>query len=475
MKRIVLVLILIILVLNGCSSSGKILLLNSTPVGASVYINDNYEGVTPLEKNVNNGEYQVVIKKEGYKDFKQDVSVGNSSSNINIDAKLEAIATFALSFNFESHYAIFIDGKFMQKVTPATIQNVESGTHKIRLVSTRVSIEKNVDVDKELTLTEKSFSDATYRWVTSSYGEVFANTNIKKNEIDSPILSMIPRLPGTETSRAYSGIFVNDNVDIFGFTTENSLYLAFPSGKRVKVDVSQGDGSEYVNIFSKEILFDEVGTYKFLTDSNNYPIATFDVLYRFVLISPDIKVRGLFGYTGDNIIDDSVALPSGGEITLKLFITDGKGNAVRNKSIGKYNLKTDSNGMVSVSVKAHNGLPEYLTVNGYNSTGVIYGPLFGILYDYVKFDKNGKMLDSTLDGIGNTQIVYDNGSVYVPFEILDSVFSKSGISFDGLTLQRKSIGNKEFVDLTAGDILFMKELSVNISDTVIEFDLLHSS
>jgi hypothetical protein len=475
MKKFILVLVLVLIFLGGCTSRGTILLLNSTPTGASVYINDNYEGVTPLEKNVNNGEYQVVIKKEGFKDFEQNVSVGNGSGNINIDAKLEAIATFSVNLDFESHYTIFVDDKFMQKVTPATIQNVESGIHKIRLVSTRVSIEKDINVDKALILTEENFSDATYRWVKSSYGEVFANTDIKKNEIDSPILSMIPRLPGTETSRTYSDIFANDNVVIFGFTTEDTLYLVFPSGKKVKVDVSQGNGSEYVNIFSKEILFNEIGTYKFFTDSGDYPIATFDVLYRVVLISPDIRVKRLFNYTGDDIVDNSVAIPYSGGVSLKLYVTDGKGSPVKNKSIGMYNLKTDPAGMVTVAIKARDTLPEYLAVSGYNSKGVIYGPLFGVLYDYVKFDKNGKLINSTLDGIGNIQIVYENGSVYVPFEILDSVFSKSGISLDGLTLHTKSISNKEFVDLTSGDILTTPGLSININDTGIEFDLLHSS
>jgi hypothetical protein len=472
MKRILLVLILIVLILSGCSSSGKILLLNSTPAGASVYINDNYEGVTPFEKKVDNGEYKVIIKKEGFKDFEQNVSVGNNSKNINIDAKLEAIQTFSLSFDFESHYAIFIDGEFMRKITPSTIQNVESGLHKIRLVSTKVSIEKNIDVNKTLVLSEESFSDATYRWFTSSYGEVFANTDIKKSEIDSPILSMIPRLPGTETVRTYSDIFVNDDIDIFGFTTEDNLYLTFPSGKKVEVNVSQGKGSEYVNIFSKKILFNEVGTYKFFTSSNDYPIASFDVLYRSVLISPDISVKRLFNYTGDDITDNSIAIPSGGEVTLRFYVTDGKGNPVTNRSVGMYNLKTDSNGIVTVNVKARGSIPEYLTVNGYNSKGVIYGPLFGTLYDYVKFDKNGKILSSTLSGIGNTQIIFENSSVYVPFETLDSITSKSGMSLNGLTLQTKSISNKEFVDLTAGGLPSMSGLSVNISDTGIEFDMM---
>lgn len=470
MKKVFVILILISLLASGCARKKSTLILTSSPQGADVYINDELIGKTPLSKDMAEGEYKIIFKMQGFNDFERDISVGRNSGDVSVNAELEQIESYVVNFDFESHFAIFIDDKFMGKVTPESINDVSPGIHKIKLVSTRVSIEKDFNINSMLTLKEQDFTDADYKWSKSSWGEIFSNVDIRKNEIDSSILSLIPRLPGTETSvEYYSGISFNDMLDVIGFTTENDLFLVFPSGKKVSMDVTQGKDPEYINIFSKKVLFNEIGTYKFFKGGDDiYPIATFDVYYNVTLISPDTTVRRLFNYTGNTIIDTAVAVPVGGKIALKLFVSDGKGNPLKNKSIGMYNIKTDSRGIATFDIQGKSSLSETLVVNGVKSNGRIYGSLYGRVYDVAKFDKSGKLLNSTVNGMKNIKIIYEGGSVYIPVEMLDIFVENGGMDFNKELIKTKEFQNGKYIDITSYDISLISVFSSRVTDEGVE-------
>lgn len=51
--------------------------VSSNPMGASVYIDDVYIGITPVTKNIEEGEHQVMFKMEGYYDMTLPIKVDN--------------------------------------------------------------------------------------------------------------------------------------------------------------------------------------------------------------------------------------------------------------------------------------------------------------------------------------------------------------------------------------------------------------
>lgn len=53
----------------------SVLIINSTPVGAEVYINNVKIGYTPLKYLVQKGRYTIVVKHEEYPDYVTDVSI----------------------------------------------------------------------------------------------------------------------------------------------------------------------------------------------------------------------------------------------------------------------------------------------------------------------------------------------------------------------------------------------------------------
>ena len=61
--------------------------VSSSPPGAKVYINEQYIGRSPLNRGVDQGQYFVVLKKAGYEDYEEWVTVEAGRSG-KLDAKL---------------------------------------------------------------------------------------------------------------------------------------------------------------------------------------------------------------------------------------------------------------------------------------------------------------------------------------------------------------------------------------------------
>ncbi|MEZ4608452.1 MAG: caspase family protein [Deinococcales bacterium] len=63
---------------------------NSEPLGAMVYIDGQLKGQTPLDLNLDNSNYQVILKLKGYEDYQQLLSLTKDISALG-DAKVEVI------------------------------------------------------------------------------------------------------------------------------------------------------------------------------------------------------------------------------------------------------------------------------------------------------------------------------------------------------------------------------------------------
>ncbi|NJE08484.1 PEGA domain-containing protein [Thermococcus sp. M39] len=63
------------------------LIINSNPLGAGVYINGTYHGITPLTLNLTPGTYELKVVEEGYQNFTKIVTI-NPGEKTNITASL---------------------------------------------------------------------------------------------------------------------------------------------------------------------------------------------------------------------------------------------------------------------------------------------------------------------------------------------------------------------------------------------------
>ncbi len=114
--------------------------VSSSPSGASIYLDGNYEGITPttIEK-VEEGSYTITLKYTGYQDWSQTISV-RSGDTIHVSPSFTSkptptptptIGSISISSS-PSGASIDLDGSY-QGITPMTIESIEVGSYTITL------------------------------------------------------------------------------------------------------------------------------------------------------------------------------------------------------------------------------------------------------------------------------------------------------------------------------------------------------
>lgn len=107
--------------------------INSTPSNAKAYLDGAYRGRTPLTiSNLEVGEYQIRISKDGYYDWYSTVQVKQNITT-QVFAQLEPM-TGSLYITSSPRYArIFLDG-IERGTTPITIVDIDMGWHEVVVI-----------------------------------------------------------------------------------------------------------------------------------------------------------------------------------------------------------------------------------------------------------------------------------------------------------------------------------------------------
>ena len=211
---------------------------------------------------------------------------------------------------------------------------------------------------------------------------------------------------------AYSNIFYGETLTISGLTVLDSFDCVFPSGKKVHFDTEKASSSE--RKFSKVVAFDELGIYKII--SNGEVEYSFEVCYKAKILPGTPELEEIFP---DYNVKNAIAVPNGKEVTVKLLITDAKGNPIKNKPLSVYDLKTEENGIVTFKVRIAIEGCEYcykVFVNGKPAEVRIYADILAWGYDYATFSKEGHLSDSTFHNITrDTKVSFDGSDTYMPY------------------------------------------------------------
>jgi serine/threonine-protein kinase len=118
--------------------------IKTNPPEAQVSIGDEPLGITPVNKLVSVGEWDIKIEKEGYETIEGSINIDSD-----IDKKYDMLKLKPGIFRLKaSPYAeILIDGKLIGEVPPTIIQEVEAGKHTIEFVATKINKKFTVEVE----------------------------------------------------------------------------------------------------------------------------------------------------------------------------------------------------------------------------------------------------------------------------------------------------------------------------------------
>ncbi|MDA1141007.1 MAG: HEAT repeat domain-containing protein [Planctomycetota bacterium] len=117
---------------NAQQSQAKVrgVKIESTPVGASVFINDKYAGISPGTFTAPAAESVVTLHRHGYSPWSGKIAAEKTDS---LRVEFEPLSRLELTvLSMPSAASVFLDNEFRGN-TPITLQDVTSGTHQLRL------------------------------------------------------------------------------------------------------------------------------------------------------------------------------------------------------------------------------------------------------------------------------------------------------------------------------------------------------
>lgn len=106
--------------------------INSNPLGAEVYLNGVFRGITPLIiSDLSPGTYQIQLRKSGYKDILSSVTVISGTTSTYNFTLIPLLGTINI-FSNPSGADVYIDRVYKGK-TPLSLNDVPSGTYDVRI------------------------------------------------------------------------------------------------------------------------------------------------------------------------------------------------------------------------------------------------------------------------------------------------------------------------------------------------------
>ncbi|MGC8721892.1 MAG: PEGA domain-containing protein [Caldisericaceae bacterium] len=384
MKKILAILLVVLLLLvSGCKPAAKegSVTIDSVPEGASISIDGVSVGKTPLDNyKLSLGKHKVTLSMEGYdsKTIEFTVEIGKNTSLSFALAKLPEM--YSVLIKTTGNFMIVLDKHWLGKLTGKPV-SVEKGVHEIQLINYFETMKRpysligTFDVNRDIVLSDSDFTRE--------------NPQISQDQLFFPVqfVSDVPVIRCCSAAAfTYCGIYVNQTAVIKGYVQKSTkaFYVIFPSEKKIEVKTVPGTCDDCANYFEKKITFDEPGKYVIEDKDNPDTILgeDFKVFYKAKPVSPITTVGDIFpNHKGDK----GIVVIEGKDEKIDFLITDANGKVMRNTPIGAYDLKTDSNGIVSFTLNGKfdrdniYGCCGEITVNRKFAPVLIYGDILASL------------------------------------------------------------------------------------------------
>lgn len=228
------------------------LLLQSTPSGAQIFLDDSSTSkITPSNiQDIKEGPHQITLKLSGYNDTTFNVTIIRNQQVTKSVILTQEITTGSIFLQSNPSGAqIFLDGTNTDKVTPATIQDLQEGSHQFTLklsgyydTTFNVTIIRNQQIDKNITLTKEITTGSVLLQSSPDGAQIFLEgTNTNKQtpstiqNLEEGLYQFTLKLDGYNDTTFNVTIIRNQqvtkNVTLTKEITTGSLYVSSePSG-----------------------------------------------------------------------------------------------------------------------------------------------------------------------------------------------------------------------------------------------------
>ena len=336
------------------------LMVNSTPSGADLYIDDTYVGQTPFQKKLKKQRYNYRLSKAKYQPNAGVVDLANITDKKQLDLTLKPdFGSVYITSEPESGAEVILDNISTGKTTPCTLNEVESGTHRITLRK-----EWYEPIVKEFTLAAEEAKTLTVNLVPS-FGELTITTD---PEADIYIDNQ-KKTYGQHTCRLSPGIYSIKAQKAKHHDDGQSIEIIVGDKKTISLNPQPQYGTLDVSStpWDADITIDGKNYGKTPTTINNLLVGTYTVKLTKAGYAPLTKTLTIDEGETESI---NVELHSGKQVTInstpqgaKLYIdNEYKGTTpfTTELSFGQHNVKltkaefNDLNQQVEISTTTNN-------------------------------------------------------------------------------------------------------------------------
>jgi serine/threonine protein kinase len=118
--------------------------ITTNPSEASVFIDDQEVGLSPIKKSVPSGLHKFKIEKEGYRIIEESIQVNSDMDKTYDLRKLQAEKIRVKVYPYAD---VLLDGKLIGEVPPIRILDVQEGKHTLEFISSKLNKKYLLDIE----------------------------------------------------------------------------------------------------------------------------------------------------------------------------------------------------------------------------------------------------------------------------------------------------------------------------------------
>ncbi|MEA3448731.1 MAG: PEGA domain-containing protein, partial [Bacteroidota bacterium] len=172
------------------------LVIKSNPEGANVFIDDKLAGTTPFQRKYKEGDYNYRLEKSKYHNNAGKINLAGEKKTLKIDLKPK-FGDISITSTPEDAMKIYLDDENTGKTTPATIEEVSSGKHRVKLQSQWYQPQTKI-----ITVNDEETSNADF-----TMQPVFAELSVTAKPDANILIDGEKKASGSWSGRLLSGIY----------------------------------------------------------------------------------------------------------------------------------------------------------------------------------------------------------------------------------------------------------------------------
>jgi uncharacterized protein (TIGR02145 family) len=208
------------------------LIIKSNPEGANVFIDDQLAGTTPFQRKYKEGDYNYRLEKSKYHNKAGKITLAGERESLNLSMKPK-FGDIRVTSTPEDGMQVYLDDENTGKTTPATLEEISSGEHRIKLQSQWYQPQTKV-----LSVNDEQTTNADF-----TMQPAYAELSVTANPDADILIDGEKKASGTWSGRLLSGIYTVKAEKAKYYSEEKQIEIIAGQDENLSFDLKGKTGS----------------------------------------------------------------------------------------------------------------------------------------------------------------------------------------------------------------------------------------